>query len=337
MSDSNAHGRSSPCLSVIVVNWNGARFLPRCLQSLGAQSRPDIQVILVDNGSTDNSVALARETYPEVDILELDENLGYAEANNRAAALSHARYLFFLNNDTHLDSEALSALIAAAEANPPAAILAPQVWAYDGSGRINMGVGLDILGFPCGRRVFYADGAALFIRRDVFMALGGFDASHFMFFEESDLCWRAWLHGYRVGIAPRAIVYHKAGGTAGSSLADGRRYTTSRNKRRLSHRNHLAMLLKNYSTPMLCIVLPIFAVLTMAEILILVISGQQAAVADAYVPAWQDVFRNRTHIRQMRRQVQATRVVSDWVIVRRMQWRLAMVDQFFRTGVPVVK
>ncbi len=335
MSDSATSG---PLLSVIIVNWNGAAFLPRCLQSLREQSlsSADFQTIVVDNASTDASLHLIRDSFAEVAILALDANFGYAEANNRAARTSRARYLLFLNNDTYLDSEALETLAAAAEQRPSVAIFAPQLRTYDGKERLTMGIGLDVFGFPCGTRTFYADGAALFMRADVFARLGGFDPAHFMFFEETDLCWRAWLQGYRIGTVPEAIVFHKAGGTAGSSTAEGGHYSTSRNKRRLSHRNQLATLLKNYSMPVLCVVLPLFAALTAAEVAVLFRSGQRSAIRDIYLPAWSDLLRNRAHLRAMRRRIQSSRTVSDWTILRRLEWRSAMVDQFRRTGAPTL-
>jgi len=325
-------------LSVIIVNWNGAQFLPRLFASLRDQDLRDFRTVLVDNGSIDESLRLTREGFPEVDIVELGENLGYAEANNRAAALSGAKYLLFLNNDTYLPSDSLGTLVSVAEADPSMQILAPCIKTYDGTGTLSKGIGLDVLGFPCGQdKVFYADGAAFFIHRDVFVRLGGFDAKHFMFFEETDLCWRAWLQGYRVGPAPAAIVFHMAGGTAGSSVARDGRYVTRRSKRRLSHRNQLATLLKNYSAPVLVAVLPLFAVLTLAEALLLVLSGQRAAIAEAYVPAWRDLLHDRAHIHAMRRRVQRARTVSDWVILRRMRWRIAVVDQFIHSGLPTIE
>jgi len=150
------------------------------------------------------------------------------------------------------------------------------------------------------------------------------------------LCWRAWLQGYRIGTVPEAIVFHKAGGTAGSSTVDGARYSTSRNKRRLAHRNQLATLLKNYSMPVLCVVLPLFAALTVAEMVVLLVSGQRSAIRYTYLPAWGDLLRNRAHLRGMRRRIQSSRTVGDWAILRRLEWRSAMVDQFRRTGAPTL-
>jgi len=334
--------QTMPILSVIIANWNGARFLPRCFQSLRAQSLQDVQVILADNGSTDDSRPLTRRDFPEVDIVEFDANLGYADANNRAAASSTAPYLLFLNNDTHLDPAALATLISVAEARPDVAILAPQQRTYDGKGFLNVGMSVDLLGFPCignapENKVFYADGACLFIRREVFVALGGFDVGHFMFFEDADLCWRAWLWGYRMATVPQAVVFHKAGGTAGSSLAEGTAYATSRSKRRLTHRNQFATILKNYSAPALCVAVPLFVALTMGEVVLLVVMGQRGAVGDAYMPAWRDLLRDRARIRAMRRRVQRARQVSDWSILRRMEWRLVSVSRFIHMGMPNIK
>lgn len=326
----------APTISVIIVNWNGASFLYKCLQSLREQTLSNIQVVLVDNGSSDESIALTRRDFPNVDVIDLGQNFGYAEANNRAAVLSNAEYLLFLNNDTYLDKHALSILAHAADAQPEIAIFAPQQRDFNNTRTLHVGMGLDILGYPCAGKTFYADGAALFIRRHVFHKLGGFDPSYFMFFEEADLCWRAWLWGYQVGNAPKALVFHKAGGTAGSSIADEGPYVTSRVKRRLAHRNQLTTVLKNYAAPTLCAILPIFVIMTMCEVTLLIVTGQGSAVRESYGGAWRDLVRNRRAIREMRQQVQAGRVTSDWSILRRMQWKLGAVQVFLRSGTPKV-
>ena len=332
----------TPILTVIVLNYNGAVFLPRCFQSLRDQTLRNFQILLVDNNSTDESIELTKRDFPEIDILQFDENFGYAEANNRAATLTPATYLCFLNNDTHLDPQALKILVSTADTQPGTPIMSPQLRSYDGALPLGFGMGVDVLGFPATGvphedNIFYADGACLFIRRDVFDALGGFDPSYYMFFEEIDLCWRAWLHGYRVGVVPRAVVFHKAGGTIGSSLVEGERLATSKRKRRMTHRNQLATILKNYATPTLFAILPIFAVVTAGEIILLIATGQRLVVTQAYVPAWRDLFRNRAHILARRRALQASRTVGDGAILRRMLWRVAVVSQFLRTGVPVIK
>jgi len=327
-----------PILTVIVINWNGVRFLPRCFQSLREQTLQNFQIILADNGSMDESVALTERDFPEVNIVRLSENYGYAEANNRAAAESSAKYLLFLNNDTHLHPHALAAFVEAAEADPLTHIWAPQQWTYDGSRLLNIGMCIDILSYPCGGKdIFYSDGAAFFIRRAVFQLLGGFDSYYFMWWEDSDLCWRAWLRGYRVAPLPNVVIYHQAGGTAGSSLALAESYSTSVRKRYFAHRNQLATLLKNYSAPVLCVILPLFAALTIAEIIALTVTGQRSTLRDVYVAGWRDLLRHRSYIRAARRRIQSSRVVSDWHILRRMRWQLTTVRLFLQVGVPTVK
>lgn len=329
--------RESPVVSVIIVNWNGMKFLPRCLASLHAQTLHNFQVILVDNASTDESVAYVKEKYAGVNVLELGENLGYAEANNRAAALSQAEYLLFLNNDTYIDVETLDELVAAAEVQPAIPIWAPQQRTYDGTRATHMGLGMDVLGFPCGGKVFYADGAAIFVRRDAFQQLEGFDAHYFMFFEEADLCWRARLQGYQIGVVPKAIVYHQGGGTAGASVVNNGQYITNSNKRRLGHRNQLITLLKNYSLPTLCVALPLFGLLTAVEVMLLAIAGQQRAVRESYVLAWLDLIHDRSYICTARNRVQSTRRVADGAILQHMEWKLAVLSLFFRVGIPKIE
>ncbi len=331
----------SPFLTVIVLNYNGAAYVRRLFHSLREQTFQDFDVLMVDNGSDDNSVAVTRQEFPDVRIVEFGRNLGYAEANNRGADLTVTPYICFLNNDTFLDKDALALLVAAARRRPEAPILAPQQRTYDDRLTLSAGVGVDILGFyyrgmPTDDQVFYADGACLFVRRDVFYELGKFDPFYFMFFEECDLCWRAWLWGYRVQSVHDALVYHKAGAAAGSSIVADGQLTTSKRKRRLSHRNQWATLLKNYAAPTLVLIVPLFLFMTMAEVVLLTISGQRSVLRETYVLAWHDILANWPYLLKRRREVQRARVVGDWTIIRRMSLRLATVERFLRSGLPTI-
>ncbi len=322
--------------SLIVLNWNGSRYLPRLFQSLREQTFRDFEVVLVDNGSTDDSLDLTRRGFPEVRVVDLGENLGFAESNNRAAALSTASFLLFLNNDTHLAPDTLETIVHAARRQTCVSIWAVQFRSYDGTQFLGYGNAVDVLGFPTGGKLFFSVGAALVIRRDVFDRLGGFDAHYFMYFEEIDLCWRAWLQGERIATAPKAVVYHEGGGSSGSPLIQADSYKTTKFRRRLGHRNQLASILKNYSAAVLPFALLLFGSLTAAEAILLTATGQKSVVTEAYVPAWRDLWRDRAHIRAERRKVQAARTVGDWTILRRMEWRLHVVHLFFRTGVPKI-
>lgn len=329
----------SPFLTAIVLNYNGASYVRRLFQSLREQTFQDFEILMVDNDSDDDSVALTRREFPEVRVVEFGQNLGYAEANNRAADLTTAPYICFLNNDTFLDKDALALLAAAAQRRPEAPILAPQQRTYDDLLTLSVGVGVDVLGFyyrgmPTDDQVFYADGACLFVRSKVFHEIGKFDPFYFMFFEECDLCWRAWLWGYRVQSVHDALVYHKAGAAAGSSIVANGQFTTSKRKRRLSHRNQWATLLKNYAAPTLVLIVPLFAFMTMAEVALLTIGGQHGVLREVYVPAWRDLAANWPYLMQRRHEVQRARVVGDWTIIRRMSLKLAAVERFRRSGLP---
>jgi len=328
---------TSPLLSIIVLNWNGARYLPHLFQSLHDQSFRDFEVIMVDNASTDASLAATKAHFPEVRLLELAENGGFAEPNNMAVDLATAPFLLFLNNDTYLNHDTLTAIAHAVQTQSKTSIWAVQFRSYDGSQLLGFGNAVDVLGFPTSGKLFFSVGAALVMRRDAFQRLGGFDPHYFMYFEEIDLCWRAWLHGYHIATIPRAIVYHEAGGSSGSPLMQADSYRTTKFRRRLGHRNQIATILKNYSAPVLPFALLLFGSLAAAEAMLLMMTGQKSVITEAYMPAWRDLWRDRAHIYEERKKVQAARVVSDWAILRRMEWRLHVVSLFFRTGVPKIK
>lgn len=211
---------------VIVLNWNGRAWLERCLPALAAQTRPATEVVVVDNASSDDSVAWVRAAHPWVQVLALDTNLGFAAGNNRGAAGTSVDALVFLNNDTEPDPDWLEHLVAAAIADPARALVSSRLVYWDrpdridsaGDGYLRCGGGFKVhhgqpdATAPGSREVFGACGAALLIRREWFETLGGFDETFFMVYEDVDLSYRARLRGGRVWYAADARVRH--GGSA---------------------------------------------------------------------------------------------------------------------------
>jgi GT2 family glycosyltransferase len=215
-------------ISVIILNFNGRQWLDGCLQSLLQDLPSNTEVILVDNASTDGSRDLVRSAYPQVTLLELPRNVGFATGNNEGARIARGRLLAFLNNDTRVGRGWLRALAAAFEA--PAIGLAtsrivvmnePDVVDSAGDGYLvaggafkhhHGGAAADSI-VNAGREVFGACGAACMIRRDVFDELGGFDDDFFIYYEDVDLSYRVRLRGYRCVYVADAIVEH-----AGSAL-----------------------------------------------------------------------------------------------------------------------
>ena len=212
---------------------------------------------------------------------------------------------------------------------------------YDGDRQISCGVEIDIFGYPLPEvknpnRVFYADGAAFLIRKDVFKELGGFDPAFFMYAEDIDLSWRARLYGYRIQPLPTAIVYHAFGATAGGGIIDARAYVTSVIRRYFSERNTIRMLLKNYTLGALLAILPLYFLMNIGESLLFALSGHLRAAA-AYGRAWVWNIMNIGSTLRERKIVQRRRTVSDAQIVRQMYKTIAKIQVFRRVGIPEVK
>ena len=213
---------SAQC-TVVIVNWNGEEHLQVCLDSLRRQTFRAFEVLLVDNGSTDGSVELVRSRFPEVALLCLDANLGFAAANNRAIARCRTPWVALLNNDTEADPGWLEALMSAAREHPEASFFASQVRLFDRRDQLDSaGDGLPVAGaaFKVGHRqearlfgesrwVFGASAAAALYSTRLMQDLEGFDEDFYCIYEDADLNLRAQLAGHRCLYVPAAVVYHK--------------------------------------------------------------------------------------------------------------------------------
>lgn len=246
-------------VSVILLNWNGRKLLEKFLPSVVAHTPSDVaEVVVADNGSTDDSVAMLRERFPGVRLILLDRNYGFAEGYNRAIAQTTAEYTVLLNTDVEVTPGWLTAPLAEMDADPSVAAVQPKLlsrrdrsfFEYAGAA----GGWIDRYGYPfCRGRVlsvveedrgqydapadiFWASGACLFIRTDVYRRVGGLDARFFAHQEEIDLCWRLRSRGYRLRCTPQSVVYHVGGGTL---------HTESPYKTFLNFRNNLLMIYKN--------------------------------------------------------------------------------------------
>jgi len=228
----------APAVSVIIPNYNGRPHLPTCLASLRQQRFGDLETILVDDGSGDDSVAWVREQHPEVHLLALPHNRGLATAINRGLRLASGEGIALLNNDTEADPGWLAGLVEAALEHPEIPAFASKIRLFDRRQLLHSAgdlYGLD--GLPRNRgaweedrgqydgrlEVFGACGGAAYFRRALLEELsegpGPFDERLFMYLEDVDLAWRAQLRGHRCRFVPEAIVYHKVSATGGGALA----------------------------------------------------------------------------------------------------------------------
>lgn len=271
----------APTVSIVIINWNGKEHLARCLASLEAQTYRDFEVIVVDNGSADGSVAFLRERYPTVHLICNDRNLGFARANNQGIAVARGRYIVILNNDSQTEPQWLEALVSAAERHPEIGAFAPLVLFNDRRDTVDSaGLTISVLGHGVqnllGERVervaevhevFGVSGTAALFRRELLQDVGLFDEDYFAYYEDVDLAWRARLRGWRARLVPEAIVYHAHSATLGRG---------SPFKKRLLTRNRLWTIAKDYQFPAVGFFLPLIVMFEMGFVILSLIRGDVA-------------------------------------------------------------
>ena len=225
---------ASPFFSVIIPTLNGMSWLPTLMEALATQSFRDFEVIVVDDGSHDNTVQFLEENYPAVRIVVNRQNLGFVASCNTGADIARGKVIVFLNNDTEPDGEWAAELARAVCANPQAGIFASKLLLFDQRDTLHSAgdsIGLD--GIPRNRGVWQKDhgqydnaksvfggcGGAVAYRRELWTALGGFDEQFWMYIEDADFAFRAQLLGWDATFVPGARVYHHLSATGGGVLA----------------------------------------------------------------------------------------------------------------------
>jgi GT2 family glycosyltransferase len=220
-----------PKVAIVIVNWNGKADTLECLASLRTDIYPHKQIIVVDNGSADESVAAIRQQFPEATVLEAGANLGFCGGNNagiRYALNGDIDYICLLNNDTVVEAETLTTLVATAEANPQYGLFTPIIHYYDGREEAWFaGSALDLrrgkaehINSPVPTRdeapitIPWSTGCAMLIRSDLLRTLHGFDERYFLYWEDVDLSLRIRKQGYLLSLVPKARIYHKVGRSA---------------------------------------------------------------------------------------------------------------------------
>ena len=310
--------------SVIILNWNGEAMLRRFLPNVITNTqRADVEIVVADNGSTDGSLAYLR--IEPVRVIELGENFGFAEGYNRAIAQVDSDYVVLLNSDVEVTPCWLDTLLEYARTHEEVAALQPKVLSWQSQQDVLVGKTqkvrfehagaaggmIDCLGYPyCYGRlltnleedngqydtpapIFWASGACLFIRRDVYVKEGGLDSVFFAHQEEIDLCWRLHCRGYQIMSVPQSVVYHVGGGTL--------EYESPR-KTFLNFRNNLLMLYKNLPPLQWLLVMLIRWPLDYVAALQMLLSGKWLN--------FKAVFQARCAFWRLRKQYKAIRVTN---------------------------
>ena len=291
-------------ISVVILNWNGSAMLQRFLPSVIRYSE-EAEIIVADNGSTDHSIDILREKFPSVRILPFRENYGFAEGYNRAIQQIETPYVLLLNDDVEVTPHWLQPLLEFMNHHPEVAACQPKIlsetqrelFEYAGA----CGGFIDHLGYPyCRGRIFnhvekdrgqydqvcpifWATGAALLVRTDVYRKEGGLDKRFFAHMEEIDFCWRLRSRNYGIYCIPQSTVYHVGGGTLPKSHP---------RKTFLNFRNNLLMLYKNLPEERLNFTLRIRYLLDLIAALKMLLSGQ-AKESMAIVKALRTFFKIR--------------------------------------------
>lgn len=263
-----------PPVSVVIPNWNGRRFLATCLRSVRGQLDVDVEVILVDNGSGDGSVELARTEYRDLRVVAFPENRGFSAAVNAGIATGTAPYVFLLNNDTELHPRCIRALLDALEASPAVAAAGPKILDFtDRTLLAGIGDGYTFAGIPsslgflerdCGQfdaamEIFSPSGCAALYRRSALDAVGVFDEDFFAYYEDVDLGFRLQMGGHRCVYVPEAVIYHIGSATTGGRANP---FTT-----RQMAQNMVGLAVKNLHASVLLRVVPLWA---LVQVLVLV-------------------------------------------------------------------
>jgi len=326
-----------PLVSIIITNYNRKKYLKRCIESLYQNNYKNVELILVDDCSTDGSVDFVKDLFPDVKVIHNEENKGLAVSSNIGAKLAKGKYILFYNNDTIASPDMIAELSKVAEGNSRIGVCAPKSITYGGKNEICCGVSCDIFGYPCSSdmidpdRPIYAD-AAIFIRRNVFEEIGGFDSQFFLYGEDIDLCWRVIIQGYEIVPVSTAIFRHNSS----CAPTKGDQHTTSLRGKYLVERQTLRMFLKNYSFKSLVLLLPIYLTLLFGEMIIFSLLARNIKILRAYTGAisW-NLFNIKSTIK-FHNKIQKMRKISDKLVQKRMYKGWAKYCVFKSIGIPKI-
>ena len=257
-------------IAVVILNWNGKKFLEELLPTLIQHTPSEVDIVVGDNASSDNSVEFLKQSYPQIQIIQNDKNYGFAEGYNKVLDKVYADYFVLLNSDVEVTDNWISPIINMMDADDNIAICQPKLLSYYQRDTFEYAGGaggyIDKYGYPFCRgrlfttlekdngqyndvcEIFWATGAAMFVKAKVWKDLGGLDGDFFAHMEEIDFCWRAKNAGYKVYYCPQSVAYHIGGGTLPPS---------SPFKTFLNFRNNFSLLFKNLQKRQLAYVFPI--------------------------------------------------------------------------------
>lgn len=309
---------ANPVVSICIANYNGDALLDECIHSIFEQEfQQSFEILVHDDASTDDSVRILRERYPDILVIESSENVGYCKSNNRMVEIARGKYVLLLNNDATLRKGALSALVDAAESTTgPFAFSVPQFDYFSGE-LVDKGVRLDLLHTPFANtlahceKLAYVQAACLLVSRDVWHSLGGFPDWMESNAEDSYFCALIRLMGGRVEVLEKSGYDHRQGTSFGGNRKTGKKLETTYRRRYLSERNRACLVA-------VCTPTPIAWLLYGVQLMCLLIEGTIVAtllfdskvLSAIYWRAAVDSLRRMKPVLRARRTVQRTRKIG---------------------------
>ena len=334
-----------PLISICIANYNGMDVIDDCIQSVLQQIGDlEIEIIVHDDASTDESVTHIGEVYPDVQLIESDKNVGFCVANNRMAAMARGEYLLLLNNDAALYPDALITLYRAALGVGRPAILGLPQYDFETGKLLDIGSLLDPFLNPVPNKdpqrsdVGMVMGACLWIPKALWNELGGFPEWFGSIGEDLYLCCASRLTGHPVKALGVSGYRHKVGMSFGGGKVQGKRLSTTQQRRSLSERNKSYVMFLCFPAPALCLIMPLHLLLLMLEgILLSLMKLDAGLLRKVYTPVLIALWRERSKLLALRHKCQDSRNCSltSWLAVfRPLPHKLGM---FIKHGLPEIQ
>ncbi len=303
-----------PKVALVILNWNGKKYLQKFIPSIVSSSYPNLEIIVGDNASNDESLSYLEDNFPAIRVIQNDKNYGFAEGYNRILAQVEADYFVLLNSDVEVESHWIEPVIELMQSDEKIAAAQPKLLNYANKHLFEYagaaGGLIDIFGYPFCRgrifdaieadtgqydtvaEIFWASGAAFFIKKKYWDEAGGFDPHFFAHMEEIDLCWRLKNKGYKIMYCPDSTVYHVGGGT----LHAEHPYKTY-----LNFRNNLKMLQKNLPVGQSILIISIRFWLDLISLIKYLVEGRfknAMAISKAHRHFLRDIIRSKNKIQK---------------------------------------
>lgn len=300
-------------VSIILVNWNGEKWLGKCLESLVKQTYRNYEIILVDNASDDESVKFVNQNYSKVKIIKSEKNLGFAGGNNLGIDNAKGEFILLINTDTWIEPDFLTRIIRFYNEHDYD-VISPREASYNGKKRLQYSMLTDLFGHSFGilnsnAQSFYLSGVCLLFSKKLYRETKGLDNNFFMYCEEVDWFWRLRLLKKKFTYVDNIFVYHAGAGSTGKGI----KY----NIFLWRNQNTLQMILKNYSLVNLIWVLPLYFTQNIFEIVFFLLISKPR-IAYTYVEGWTFNVKKLKRIFNERKWVQENRLIDDFTIMKKM-------------------